>query len=176
MVRACRAMAIAVLTWLSLPNESCSGTRVPASFIRPICSATSRPFWISSTMSTSFSWVSWNDAIGFPNCPRSSAEGRGAAQALGSGQDRVRGHLDAGERDVALDRGAHGQLRLDRGGGEPRGGGGNEEAADAVLGASPDDADVRDRREADPSFGAVDDPAVAGPPRGPGHACRGGAS
>src|SRR4249920_972429 len=62
MVRACRAIAIAVRTLLSLPNEICSGTRVPASFIRPRCSATSRPFWISSTMSTSFSWVSWGVA------------------------------------------------------------------------------------------------------------------
>src|ERR1700745_1027191 len=62
------------------------------------------------------------------------------------------------------------------GGGHPRGGGGDEKAADAVLGARPDDGDVRDRREADPSFGAVDDPAVAGPPRGRGHAGRVAAS
>src|SRR6202034_2935817 len=96
--------------------------------------------------------------------------GERAAQALGPGQDRVGGHLDVGERYITLDRGAHGQLRLDRRGGEPWGGGGDEETADAVLGARPDDGDVRDRRETDPPLDTVDDPAGADLARRRGHA------
>src|SRR5690606_20389522 len=46
----------------------------------------------------------------------------------------------------------------------------NDEAPDALLGVRPDDRHLRDRREADPPFGARDDPVVAITPGEGGHA------
>jgi len=77
----CRAMAIAVPgTLLSLPNEICSGRRVPASLQSgPMCSATRPgPFLdFRATMSTSFLLGELETTrSALPNCLRSSAIGQ----------------------------------------------------------------------------------------------------
>src|SRR5680860_1548477 len=71
MVRAVRQISSASRTLLSLPRLTCSGRRVPASFMRPRWIASRMPLLSSRYMSASFFWVSWKPAIGLPNCTRS---------------------------------------------------------------------------------------------------------
>ena len=58
-VRALRQTSIAPRTLPILPRLTCSGRSVPASFIRPMWSATSEARLISSAISASFCCVSW---------------------------------------------------------------------------------------------------------------------
>ena len=87
-----------------------------------------------------------------------------SAQAPGGRQQGLGTQPDAVERDITLDRGAHRKLLSDRRRGDPGGAGGDQEAADAVVGHRPDHQHVRHRGEPDPALGAVQDPAgvVAG--------------
>ena len=68
-----RATSIAILVLFSFASEIMCGSRRPASFRRPIRSAISCAFWISSAMFTNFSCVSWKPAIGRPNWVRPCA-------------------------------------------------------------------------------------------------------
>ena len=58
-VRADRATSIAAETLWYLPNETCSVRSVPASFIRPRCSASSVDCPTLTAISTSLACVSW---------------------------------------------------------------------------------------------------------------------
>src|SRR4051812_14348489 len=98
--------------------------------------------------------------------------GERALEAAGAGQDRVGGQPHRVEGDVALDGGAHGELRLDRGGGEAVGGRRDDEPPNALVRPRPDDRHVRDRGQADPALGAGQHPAVTVADGARGHARR----
>ena len=57
-------------TLLSLPTLTCSGVSVPASLRSARWCASSDPVPIRTAISASFCWVSWNPAMGRPNCCR----------------------------------------------------------------------------------------------------------
>jgi len=67
-----RATSSAMRTLSILAKLTCGVASVPASFMRPRCRATNVARCTLTIMSTSFFWVSWNDAIGRSNCRRSS--------------------------------------------------------------------------------------------------------
>ena len=90
-----------------------------------------------------------------------------------AGQQGVGGQPHAVQGDVALDRRAHRQLRLDRRGGEALASrSGTTKPRDAVVGLRPDDRDVRDRGQPDPALRAGEHPPVPVADGAGGHAPR----
>ena len=69
-LRASRAMSVAIETLFRFASDTCCGVKVPASFIRPRCNATSCPFTISVSMSASRTCWIWNPPMGRPNITR----------------------------------------------------------------------------------------------------------
>ena len=85
--------------------------------------------------------------------------GERPAERRRAGQHRVRRDADVLEHELGGDGRAERDLLVDLGRGEPGHPLLDQEAADlAVLGARPDDRDVRDRAVRDPHLGAVQDP------------------
>ena len=85
---------------------------------------------------------------------------------------RIGGQSNIREGDVALDGGAHRELRRDGSGHEPRRLRGDDEPANTLIGLRPDDGDIGDRGESDPALCAVEHPVVSVAPRERGHARR----
>ncbi len=76
--------------------------------------------------------------------------GQRSPQAFRLGQHRVGGQPHVVEHQLAGDRGPQRQLVVDGVGGKPRCPGGDDEAANAVVGGGPHDRDVGDRAVGDP--------------------------